>query len=372
MFMGTYCKDNLSCEVIKGRSFWLFPLILLTLSCSKSDDLIDWEEAKEEFPIVWSVTTSNETKALVNDYQTLRDLCTTSESQPAEKIGLFGSYTLEDNKVTIFDNVDLWWWEKEKGNPFNDISGDRSHWNYDGEDRLWVNDATYSFRAYFPKSQVVLEPASNSDSLLSVYDTQASQFDLMVASKSMVSRGENPVVLLFNHALAALKFNFKISSSGVTDNLTACWLENVEPEGFYTSSTLNFKNSIIWPKSSANSVGERIYYWKPLNPLPITSEGNSTAYTTYAASGNGDLYLKNDGWVLVIPQITPGPEALQLCFTTTTGGDAVYRVGVPAVELLSGSRYTFNVNISSTKIDVKLSIAQWNERDSSYEVDFNN
>ena len=52
-------------------------------------------------------------------------------------------------------------------------------------------------------------------------------------------------------------------------------------------------------------------------------------------------------------------------------GDVVYRAGIPAVELLPGNRYTYLVKISSTQIELTLTIADWNERDSSYEIDFN-
>ena len=102
----------------------------------------------------------------------------------------------------------------------------------------------------------------------------------------------------------------------------------------------------------------------------ITSTGIATAYNSSAAEGSGQVYTGNNGWLLVIPQVI-GPETVQLCFKTRTGGDVVYRATIPATELQPGKRYTYLVKISSTQIELKLAIADWNERDSSYEIDFN-
>lgn len=373
-------KIFLRVVTLKGTALLLFSLMAASLfSCTKEDSVnSSGEEMQDKVPIEWNIYTVDNndnqphTRALLEGYTDLRDLCTATESAPAEKIGLFGTYELEGSEVSVFDNADLWWWEKENGNPFNDVIGDKSHWNYDGDERYWVDGATYSFRAYFPKSKVTLEPGSGSHNLLAVYDSQLSQYDLLVASKSLPARSENPVLLQFEHALAAIRFTFKFADEDVTDNLTACWLENVKEEGFYTSSTINFAGSVLWPKSTANPVGSQMYYWYPSDPLQITGQSSVTAYSTAATVVNGSQYTHNDGWLLVIPQKCPGPETLQLCFRTSTGADVVYRVGLPAVELLSGNRYTFNVKISSTEIELKLKIADWNERDSSYEIDFNN
>lgn len=368
-----------------GKSFLraviLLSGFLLTLSCSKADSLdgISASEASGTLPIRWDAYMADEfesipgiSKALIEEYSDLRNACTDLEGSLSEKIGVYGSYSLEGTEVTAFDNVDLWWWNKEDGNPFNDINSDKSYWNYPGDDVYWVEDAIYSFKAYFPKSKVTPEPGSDSERLLAVYDSQVSQYDLMVAGKTLYSKAENPVILLFRHTLAALKFNFRFKDEGITDYLTACWLENTGNDGLYTSCTLNYKDDISWPESTPEPVGSKMYLWKPSSPMPIVSDASATAYSSSSFTGNGNLYTSNDGWLLVIPQSCPGPEALQLCFTTTTGGDVVYRAGLPATEFLPGKRYTYNINISSTQIELRLGIADWNERDSSHEIDFNN
>lgn len=359
-------------------------LVTILFSCSKVDSLLP-DEDEDDIPILWSVYSVDEingtssdngvnsmkTKALISSYPNLRDACAQDEDG-CEKIGLFGEYSLDGSDIIVFDDTDLWWWEKENGNPYDDVIGDRNYWNYGGEDRHWKNGATYNFRAYFPKSKVSLQPGSDSDNIFAVYDTETSQYDLLVASRRLLARSENPVMLSFSHALAALRFTFQFSDDGVTDNLTACWLENVKDDGFYTRSTLNFGEEIFWPKSTANVLGAQMYYWEPINPLQITSASTATAYSTSAPVGRGSQYTENEGWLLVIPQQCPGPQTLQLCFRTYTGAEVVYRVGLPAVEFENGNRYTFNIKISSTDIKLSLSIAEWNMRNASYEIDLNN
>lgn len=349
---------------------------ILSLSCTRTENPGRVMTDNENLPIKWDVQISEEfrtipSKALVEDYYALRNACTSTEEHSAEKIGIFGSYILDGNRTVVFEDTDLWWWNKEDGNPFDDSIGEPSMWNYDGEDVYWVEGATYTFKAYFPKSKVVLEPGSNSELLLTVYDSQSSQFDLMTTGKTTDSTGENPVPLIFRHTLAALKFNFKFKSEGITDNLTELWLENIAENGLYTRATLNFGDDINWPRSTPDPIGSRMYLWKPSSPLQIRSDEYVAAYSTSAISGVGNQYTENGGWLLVIPQSCQGPETLNLCFRTSTGGEATYRVGLPVMEFLPGKRYTFNINISSTQIDLELGIADWNERESSHEIDFN-
>lgn len=344
---------------------WLFSGLLFA-SCSKV------EKQPEQDNILWEVSSAEalDTRALVDSYVMLRDLCTENEDG-CEKIGLWGAYTQDGSSEPVFSDADLWWWDKVDGNPYDDELGDPSRWNYDGEGKRWVAGADYVFRAYFPKSLVTLQPGSDAGKFLVVYDTQVSQFDMMVASRSLKSGEENPVKLIFTHALAAVRFDFQFIETGVSDRLTACWLENVGTGGFYTSSTLNYDTSINWPASTPDPVGNRMYYWKPTYPLFVESAKASTAYSSSASSGSGSQYTGNDGWILVIPQTLNGPDALKLCFMTDMGGEEVFSVGLPSRELEAGNRYAFHIKITSTSIDLALTITDWNERKSSHQIDLN-
>ena len=347
---------------------------MLISSCSKV--VIDDGPSGESLPdiIAWKVTADGldpATRALIEDYTDLRDACTALENQEAEKIGLLGNYINEGQTKVAFDNVDLWWWEKEDGNPFKDDYGDDSYWNYSGEDVYWTDNVDYTFKAYFPKSKVELQPGSGANKLLVVYDTEVSQYDLLVAHKAMRAKSENPVNLLLKNALSALRFDFQCVEPGVTDQLLSCWLENVSANGFYTSSTLNFEENVVWPQSTPNPVGTPFYYWEPNEPLNIRSDKAVVAYTTPTSESKGNKYSNNSGWVLIIPQSCQNAGTVRLCFKTSTGGSAVYSINLPAYEFKAGFRYTYHVKITSTGIDLSLTIADWNERKSSYEIDFN-
>ena len=100
--------------------------ILLCVSCSKAS------LPAEQAVIQWDISSSDlqVTKTLIGTYTDLRDACTQDEDG-AEKIGVFGAYTYEGTTEHIFEDTDLWWWEKEDVNPFNDPLGDQSYWNYE-------------------------------------------------------------------------------------------------------------------------------------------------------------------------------------------------------------------------------------------------
>lgn len=311
------------------------------------------------------------TRALIDDYNALREACTQSQDREAEKIGLLGKYTLNGTATLVFDNVDLWWWDKEDGNPYNDYLGNGSYWNYPGENVLWTNGAEYTFKAYFPKGEVQLQAGSGADRLIAVYDTEESQYDFMVAHRKLGAYEENPVSLDMHHALAALKFDFLLADDDITDRLHSCWLENGSQDGFYTTSTLNFDQDIVWPKSTAVPPGSPVYYWKPSEPLEINGSKAVDAYSTYATDENGSVFTANEGWLLVIPQSSDKYGALKLCFRTTAGGDNVYRLDLPAYDFIAGYRYTYHVKMTATEVKVGLTVADWNERKSSYEIDFN-
>lgn len=364
---------------MKCTDIIIVSLILLFSSCTKvvvsGDDVSGMSQCDV---IGWNVTATDQsegfdpiTRALIENYDDLKNACTPLETQETEKIGLLGKYILGEKTKVVFDNSELWWWEKNEVNPYYDSQGNNSFWNYPGENIYWADNADYTFKAYFPKSKVELQPGSGADKLLIVYDTELFQYDLLVAHKALRSKSENPVNLVMKNALAALKFDFQFVEGGATDQLIACWLENKAENAFFTSSTLNYDGKIVWPYSTSNPVGSRIYYWEPITPLQISNNSAAVAYSTPASSNNGSIYTDNSGWLLIIPQSNSNAGMTRLCFKTSTGGSTVYSIDIPAYDFQPGYRYSYHVNMTSTGIDLKLSIADWNERKSSYEIDFN-
>ena len=350
----------------------LLILILVISSCNKGE----LEQVHSDV-IGWSVLASSaassqpSSKALINDYNQLKDACNEHTGGVPQKIGLFGSCSINGASELVFDNEDLWWWAKDEGNPFKDYEGNDSNWNYPGENKNWKDDADYVFKAYFPKGEVDLHPSSDAKKLLIMYDASKQQYDLLVAHKGIKARAENPVVLQMDHPLAALKFDLTIVESAAEDYLVCCWLENILDGGIYTSSTLNYTNEMVWPQSTPVGVGIPMYYWEPYNPVKITSTDNVVAYYSAAENDKGALYTHNDGWILLIPQQCKGPEYVRFCFRTSRGGSKVYSVGLPVTEFLCGYRYSYHVKMSAAKPEISLKVTDWNGRKSSYDVDFN-
>ena len=113
--------------------------IVLLCSCTKSY-LQNGDNSLDEgvYNVIgWNVSSDalqdisgSNTRALVEDYHNLRDACTYVETQGAEKIGLFGKSVLDGKTTVVFNNTDLWWWEKVDGNPFNDFLGNSSFCGY--------------------------------------------------------------------------------------------------------------------------------------------------------------------------------------------------------------------------------------------------
>ena len=348
-------------------------LAIYWVSCSKESSLAPLEAQPS---ICWKVESltnmqdGSASRALVEDYDDLRESCAGTE-----RIGLFGSCYTTDGFTVAFNNTSLWWWQKENGNFYTDNEGRENHWNYDGDNVYWEKSGTYVFRAYYPKSKVTLQPGSDANQLLTVYNTEQSQYDLLAAYKELETNAENPVKLIFNHALSALKFNLEFEEEGASDELLSFWIENKKTDGLYTSSTLNFGpgSSLMWPKTIINSINVPMYYWEAHIPPTFTSNQAATAYGSSASSvEKGSLYTDNDGWLFIIPQTCVGPESVNICFKTATGGDMVYRAGLPAVTFEPGYRYNYHIKISSTEIKLSLTIADWNERKSSHDIDFNN
>lgn len=327
---------------------------------------------------------------------TIEHACTpTANGGDGEAIGIWADYTYTDadgqqaTMKNIFQDTRLIYAYKTDGNPY-------SLWNYEGSDLYWSIGGVYKFRAYFPQrlaDNVV--SSTNATTFVIEYPTHYVQEDLLLAYNSVDTSNpqtnlNDPVPLQFSHGLAALRFFVKAKYDN-EDELTSCYLQNADTRDFATSGMLAYGSetdveSISWIMGYNPPVTERIYYWRNSGVRFSTdSAGNSTAAMAYSQAGTaeGDLFTQNDGWVLIPPQKSSG--ALQFCFTTSNGEDAVYKVTIPKVterrdngdgtfteseEYLPGKRYTYTIAITETKLELTLSVADWNERESSFGIVF--
>lgn len=335
----------------------------------------------------------------------LQTACTPTEG--GRSIGVWADYSLPQTDGSelvfsnIFKNTSIAYQKRndDNGNPVND-------WNYSGDPLFWQIGGIYKFRAFYPQEEMreYITTASSATSFQIDYSTYQLQEDLLVAYNRVNTATldilhqptggtfdlHTPVPLGFKHALAAIMFQFKYKENHAdNDVLTSCWLENTnaeESERFATTGVLVYGNStteeaIDWQPTFWEPIGEKIYYWQPQSGKAFTDKLSATAYTGQATEGN--LYTKNDGYLLVIPQEYKG--GLRLCFTTEQGGSTVFKVLLPEATgtdkdgnavttppyyFAAGKRYIYTIALTKTNLDVSLSIADWNVRKTSDEIIF--
>ncbi|MBQ8674514.1 MAG: fimbrillin family protein [Bacteroides sp.] len=371
-------------------------LLPLVSACDGHEEALSVMPEESVVPIHWGVegVENMQSRTLLNSSDELQVACT--PAQGGESIGIWADYdiTLDGTLTTqynVFDNTELIYQYKEGGNPYSD-------WNYAGEDLFWITGAVYTFRAYYPQAAIRNNVVSSADATTFVVDyvTTSVQQDMLVAYNKVDTRTADlsqPVSLKFKHTLSAMKFLFKFQDGYEDeDALTACWLENAKPDGLSTIGimvygTMQNPESLEWSESFQPTPGSAIYKWQNSGCEFKNNATTSMVATAYTASNTtlGAEYTKNDGWLLVIPQKSDGPESVKLCFTTREGGDTVYRVGLPAVtgtdaqtggrkeggtDFLPGYRYTYTLAITKTNLVLTLSIAPWNELNSSFDITF--
>ena len=100
---------------------------------------------------------------------------------------------------------------------------------------------------------------------------------------------------------------------------------------------------------------------------------------TQTGTTDGGLFTENDGWLLILPQASSGN--LQFCFTTRNAEEGIYRVNIPkgteyddsgaviSEEYQPGKRYTYTIRITEADVELTITAADWNMRDSSYDIE---
>lgn len=373
------------------------------------------EPVVSQIPIRWSVAAEDETRSLVgstnsaeNGWVAFETACTPTGKSYTDKngseaagkgraIGIWSDYTYttasgqETTVNNLFKDTRLIYDAEAGDNPHN-------HWNYEGTSLYWFIGGRYSFRAFFPQRlQDQITSSSTASTFVIEYITQTTQEDLMVAYAEFDTAKDDmnkPVDLRFRHAMAAVRFRFRLAYEG-EDRLTSLYWENTS-QSFKTQSVMLYglgagrEEEVQWSEGHGVPATEQLYLWRHAEGVPMTStlRSDDTLETSdaWAYSGTADevtagaQYLDNDGWLLIVPQ--PSPGDVQLCFTTEDGGSTVSKVTIPSVtevdangntlstEYEAGKRYTYTVTISGTYLTLSLSASDWNKRDSSYEIVF--
>lgn len=362
--------------MIKFRHFnVLLTGTLILASCARETDTVFPEsQPAYKIPINWEISSAQvqQTKALINN-NLLQAACTPNADSSNESIGVWGEYSIEENGQTMtyeeFNATPLTFAPKvDDTNPHND-------WNYPGETRYWTTGGIYDFRACYPQSSVSKLMTQMEATIFQggPINTSVIQEDLLVAATQVNTLTDNlaqPVSLDLQHIFAAIKFTVK-AADGFTpptdEKVTGCWLQNNEestelfsPSGYLVHSG-NQNPELKWYTYESSTAP--MYVWKH-DGVEFDEEN-----TLYTANNNltGSEYTALDGWVLIVPQQVK-EETLNFCYTMKTTGEHIYSVKIPAVTYENGKQYTYTLVISGSKVQLKLTIAEWNKLYSTYDI----
>lgn len=380
----------------------LLLLLAAAAGCSKSQapDTPPGPEPGVQ-PIVWNVDMERSaaaSRSLIGSQADMGDISIKQACTPVgnggegEAIGIWADYTYRDadgmqkTVKNLFEGTRLIYADKVNGNPYDD-------WNYAGTDLYWFVGGKYKFRGYFPqKLEDQVLTTSDATTFAMTYSTSDYQEDLLVAYNEVDTTDPSvdlsqPVTLNFKHALAAVRFRVEASYDN-TDYLTSCYLQNADTKDFASIGILVYgtetaADDFFWSMSYNPPATERIYYWSNSGVEFSTDTQTSTvrpalAYTQ-AGTTSGEQFTRNDGWLLILPQASSGN--LQFCFTTRNAEEGVYRVTIPkgteyddnggviSEEYRPGKRYTYTIRINEADVELTITAADWNVRDSSYDIE---
>ena len=342
------------------------------------------------------------TKALINNGDDIQTACTPkSQHGRGQTIGIWADYdiTIDGTKYTVenvFQGTRLIY------NP-SSLATD-TKWEYMGDPAYWVAGGKYVFRAYYPSGEVsVLESSSSAKAFVVESNTVSTQRDLLLAFNSfdtatgLYADGttgdmSKPVPFYFRHAMAAVMVRFRFEDGFYSeDAITSCWFENSANDDFAITGMMTYgdgvhleEGKIQWIKSYSPASGLQYYLWKHPAGVPFSSASGSepvvaTAYSVFSKS-DGDTGEKFTGQ--------------DICFTTRSGGNAVFRIAIPkktgtsnkkylanpdaplthkdseGCDFIPGWRYTYTIVITKTDAQILLGIAPWNKLDSSFNISF--
>ena len=391
----------------------LLSLLLFAVSCRKQEK----PQPEQDGQVRWDVSgvEGYSTKALINNANDIQKACTPeSKGGKGQTIGIWADYdiTIDGTQYTVenvFQGTHLIY------NPLSEATDTK--WEYEGDPAYWVAGGKYIFRAYYPSGEVsVLESSSSAKAFVVESNTASTQRDLLLAFNSFDtatgkyadgSTGDmsKPVPFYFRHAMAAVKVCFRFETGFYSeDAITSCWFENSINDDFAITGMMTYgdgkhheEGKIQWIKSYSPVSGLQYYLWKHPDGVPFSSASGSepviaTAYSVFSAGDTGEKFTGQDGFVMIIPQSSTGNQ--HICFTTKSGGNAVFRIAIPKTtgtsnanyladpdhpsthkaddgcDFIPGWRYTYTIVITKTNAEILLGIAPWNKLDSSFSISF--
>ena len=354
------------------HTYILLTASLIFAGCAQETEYLFPEPLPaSKYPISWNVQ-SLQTRALV-DNSLLKESCREKADGTNESIGIWGQYTSNQNgqnhTVQEFVATPLNYGVKESENNALD------HWYYPGDLSYWQTPSVYDFRACYPQ-ELMTTLMTQMDATMfqgGPINTSTLQEDILVAAIQIDTRRANlseAVPLNMKHIFAAIQFKVKAVDGFVPatgEGVTSCWLQNktnaanlFTPSGYLVHSG-NASPDITWHPYESSAAP--MYKWKHQG---VSFDKENTLYTPNGGL-EGEIYTKNGGWLLVVPQ-TVKTGTLQFCYTLKNAGEQIFTVDIPAITYDEGKKYTYLLEIRGSEVTVSLTIAKWNHMESSYDI----
>lgn len=276
----------------------------------------------------------------------------TTENMRSKPFGIYGLYDQDPGSETgtnVFLSTDA-----------VSVSYRTNSWEYDNL-AYWSINQFYRFRAYHPYSGSAFNVLNSSSvDLISIdYKVASGNEDLMFAfwkgqaNEAVIS---HRVPMSFTHALAGLSFSIGFKNSpdvddSRTDNITSFAVSGIIPNGtvLYTHPDGDYDAAtMIWIAENYDA-STKYYQWT-----------GSKAFYKLGAHPATPIFDGENKVVMAIPQSSSGAKGpTKVFFTTSEGGDAVNEITLPEVQWEPGVIYSYTFIISQSKIDVEITIKDW-------------
>lgn len=243
-----------------------------------------------------------------------------------------------------------------------------SEWEYSPV-QYWKLNKFYRFRAYHPYSgdSFTVNPSSSTDNILIEYNIIPGKEDLLVgfaAVEAKVANIKEEVKFEFQHALCGLQFKIALKdveeiSDTDKDSITEFHIEGLIPTGTlrYTYDPSNVHLPVIdWIATYYDSGS--YFNWT----------GNKK-FVKYNGSNAIDIFDGASNMVFCIPQTCSSSlGATTIHFKTLSGGDAENSAELPTLAWEPGKIYTYILLVNKSDLEIKVSIKDWKEIQSSEDV----
>ena len=235
--------------------------------------------------------------------------------------------------------------------------------------QYWKLNKFYRFRAYHPYSgdSFTVNPSSSADNIMIEYNVVPGQDDLLVGFQAVEATIDNikeKVKFAFQHALCGLQFKIALKNvaeiaDSDTDSITEFHMEGLIPTGTlrYTYDPSDVLLPIIdWIATYYDSGS--YFNWT----------GNKE-FGKYNGSNAIDIFDGASNMVFCIPQTCSSSSgATTIHFKTLSGGDAENSAVLPTLAWEPGKIYTYILLVNKSDLEIKVSIKDWKEIQSSEDV----